>query len=391
MNRVIDQYIRSEEERAWARKAEELAAHFAGRAMRHDQEGSFPFENFADLREAGYLKLTVPQEFGGNGLSLYALVMLQERLAYGDGSTALAVGWHVGQILHIRTTRKWPEAIFADLCRSVVSDGTMINTFASEAASGSPSRGGKPETAAIPTDGGWRITGRKTFSTLSPILDRFVVSAYIPDEDCASDFLVERTDRVTVVETWDTLGMRATGSHDVVLDDAFVSSAMRLSGKGTDDGGGWLLHIPACYMGIAMAARDFALEFARSYRPNNLDAPIASLPSVQRSIGEMEVELRTARSLLYSAADRWDREENNRPSLKPELGLAKYTVTNNAIKIVDLAMRIVGGTSLSRELPLERYYRDVRAGLHNPPMDNAVLQMLANAAINEKAEKGSLP
>ncbi|MCY9665683.1 acyl-CoA/acyl-ACP dehydrogenase [Paenibacillus alginolyticus] len=383
MNRVIDQYIRSEEERAWARKTEELAAHFAGRAAKHDQEGSFPFENFADLREAGYLKLTVPQEFGGNGLSLYALVMLQERLAYGDGSTALAVGWHVGQILHLRTTRKWPEAIFADLCRSVVSDGTMINTFASEAASGSPSRGGKPETTAVPTDGGWRITGRKTFSTLSPILDRFVVSAYIPDEDCTDDFLIHRTDRVTLVETWDTLGMRATGSHDVVLDGVFVDKDMRLSGKGMDDGGGWLLHIPACYMGIAMAARDYALEFARSYRPNHMNEPIAALPSVQHSIGEMEIELRTARSLLYAAADRWDREKEDRPALKPELGLAKYVATNNAIKIVDLAMRIVGAASLSRNRPLERYYRDVRAGLHNPPMDSTVLQTLAKTALAE--------
>lgn len=383
MNRVIDQYIRSEEERAWARKAEELAAHFAGRAMRHDQEGSFPFENFADLREAGYLKLTVPQEFGGNGLSLYALVMLQERLAYGDGSTALAVGWHVGQILHLRTTRKWPEAIFADLCRSVVSDGTMINTFASEAASGSPSRGGKPETTAVPADGGWRITGRKTFSTLSPILDRFVVSAYIPDEDCTDDFLIHRTDRVTLVETWDTLGMRATGSHDVVLDGVFVDKDMRLSGKGMDDGGGWLLHIPACYMGIALAARDYAIEFARSYRPNHMNEPIAALPSVQQSIGEMEIELRTARSLLYAAADRWDHEKKDRPALKPELGLAKYVATNNAIKIVDLAMRIVGAASLSRNRPLERYYRDVRAGLHNPPMDSTVLHTLAKAALAE--------
>lgn len=385
MSRFIDQYIRNNEEKARIGKVEELAARFAERAARHDREGSFPFDNFADLREAGYLKSTVPQEFGGDGISLYELVLLQERLAYGDGSTALAVGWHLGQILHLRTTRKWPPHIFADLCRSVVKDGTMINTFASEAASGSPSRGGRPETTAITADGGWRITGRKTYSTLSPILDRFVVSAYLPDEDCASDFLVERTDRVTVVETWDVLGMRATGSHDVVLDDVFVGSDMRLSGNGTDDGGGWLLHIPACYMGIAMAARDFALEFARSYRPNNLDAPIASLPSVQRSIGEMEVELRTARSLLYAAAERWDREENNRPSLKPELGLAKYSVTNNAIKVADIAMRIVGGTSLSRELPLERYYRDVRAGLHNPPMDNTVLQMLANASLNEKS------
>jgi alkylation response protein AidB-like acyl-CoA dehydrogenase len=383
MNRVIDQYIRSEEERAWARKTEELAALFAGRAAKHDQKGSFPFENFADLREAGYLKLTVPQEFGGNELSLYALVMLQERLAYGDGSTALAVGWHVGQILHLRTTRKWPEAIFADLCRSVVSDGTMINTFASEAASGSPSRGGKPETTAVLADGGWRITGRKTFSTLSPILDRFVVSAYIPDEDCTDDFLIHRTDRVTLVETWDTLGMRATGSHDVVLDGVFVDKDMRLSGKGMDDGGGWLLHIPACYMGIAMAARDYALEFARSYRPNHMNEPIAALSSVQQSIGEMEIELRTARSLLYAAADRWDREKEDRPALKSELGLAKYVATNNAIKIVDLAMRIVGAASLSRNRPLERYYRDVRAGLHNPPMDSTVLQTLAKAALAE--------
>ena len=385
MNRFIDQYIRSEEQKAWAGKAEELAARFAERAARHDREGSFPFDNFADLREAGYLKLTVPREFGGDEISLYELVMLQERLAYGDGSTALAVGWHIGQILHLRTTRKWPEAVFADLCRSIVNDGTMINTFASEAASGSPSRGGRPETTAVSADGGWRITGRKTFSTLSPILDRFVVSAYIPGEDRTDDFLVHRSDRVTMIETWDTIGMRATGSHDVVLDGAFTGEDMRLTGKGIDDGGGWLLHIPACYMGIAFAARDFALEFARTYRPNSLNEPIAALPSVQHSIGEMEAELRTARSLLYAAADRWDREaEDQRPSLKAELGLAKYVVTNNAVKIVDLAMRIVGGAGLSRKLPLERYYRDVRAGLHNPPMDNTVIHNLAAAAIGEK-------
>ncbi|NOU69249.1 acyl-CoA dehydrogenase [Paenibacillus sp. LMG 31461] len=385
MNKMIDQYIRNEEERAWARKAEELASRFAERAALHDQEVSFPFENFADLREAGYLKLTVPQEFGGDGISLYELVMLQERLAYGDGSTALAVGWHIGQVLHLATTRKWPEAIFADLCRSVVSDGTMINTFASEAASGSPSRGGKPETTAVPTPGGWLITGRKTFSTLSPILDRFVVSAFIPDEDGTGEFLVHRTDQVTIVETWDTLGMRATGSHDVVLDGVFVDKSMRLTGKGVDDGGGWLLHIPACYLGIAMAARDYALAFARSYRPNHMSEPISFLPSVQQAIGEMEIELRTARALLYATADRWDQEKVNRPALKPELGLAKYVATNNAIKVVDLAMRIVGASSLSRKQPLERYYRDVRAGLHNPPMDSTVLSNLASAALVEKS------
>ncbi len=209
------------------------------------------------------------------------------------------------------------------------------------------------------------------------------MTAYVPDENCPGEFLVERTERVSIVETWDTLGMRATGSHDVVLDEVFVGEDRRIAGKAEDDGGGWLLHIPACYIGIARAARDYALEFARTYRPNTLSEPISSLPTVRHTIGEMEVELRTARALLYEAADRWDRERNRRPSLRPELGLAKYASVNSAIRIVDLAMRIVGGGSLSRRSPLERYYRDVRAGLHNPPMDNVVLQLLTDSALGE--------
>lgn len=383
MSRYIGQFVRNEEERLRVEKVERLAAKFAERAARHDEEGSFPFDNFADLREAGYLKLTVPAEYGGDGIDLHGLVLLQERLAYGDGSTALAVGWHVGQVFHYRESGKWQQKLFAELCRSVVRDGTMINTFASEASTGSPSRGGRPETIAVRSDGGWRLTGRKTFSTLSPILDRFVVSAYIPEEAVVSEFLVMKSENVTLVETWNSLGMRATGSHDVVLDGAFVPSEHRIAGGGIDDGSGWLLHIPACYMGIALAARDYALEFARTYQPNYTDKPIASFPAVQASIGEMELALRSARTVLFAAADRWDKEPDNRPALKSELGLAKHVTTNNAIRVVDLAMRIVGGTSLSRSLPLERYYRDVRAGLHNPPMDGTVIQNLASSALSD--------
>ena len=383
MNRLLDQYIRNDSERDKAYMTDKLAAVFATRASKHDLEGSFPFENFNDLRAAGYLSLTVPQAYGGQEISLYELALLQERLAYGDGSTALAVGWHLGQILHLRGNEKWPGEKFATFCESVVQHGTMINTFASEAATGSPSRGGRPKTTATNAEGGWLISGRKTFSTLSPILDLFVVTAYVPDEDCVAEFLVHRTERVHLIETWDTIGMRATGSHDVVLDKVFVPHNDRLPAKGKDDGGGWLLHIPACYMGIAIAARDYALKFSRTYTPRSIGATISTLPTVQQSIGEMEAKLRTARSLLYATADRWDQEVEHRPELKPDLGLAKYVVTNSAIQVVDLAMRIVGGTSLSRQSPLERYYRDVRAGLHNPPMENTVLQQLATDALSE--------
>lgn len=384
MQRMIDQYIRNDAQRERALQVEALAKRFSERAAVHDKEGSFPFENFSELRDAGYMKLTVPRKFGGDELSLYEMVLLQERLAYGDGSTALAVGWHLGQMVHFRECGKWPEELFAELCRDVVRDGVMINTFASEVASGSPSRGGKPETTAVRDKEGWRITGRKTFSTLSPILDRFVVSAYLPEEDCTAEFLVRKTDRVTVVETWDTIGMRATGSHDVLLHGALAAENARLNGKGIDDGGGWLLHIPACYVGIAVAARDYAARFAKSHRPNHLQGSIADLPLVQQSIGQMEADIRTARCLLYAAADRWDNSSvKDRPDLKPELGLAKFVATNNALKVVDLAMRVVGGSSLAKSSPLERYYRDVRAGLHNPPMDNTVLSMLAFEALSE--------
>ncbi|CAM3382641.1 acyl-CoA dehydrogenase family protein [Marinicrinis lubricantis] len=387
MKQSTDPYIRNDRESELAAMAERLADRFAERSAKHDREGSFPFDHFGDLKQAGYLKLTVPAELGGDEISLYELVLLQDRLAYGDGSTALAVGWHIGLVMHLNATGKWPRALYEQLCKDIVSDGIVFNSFASEPASGSPSRGGKPETTAVRTEGGWLITGRKTFSTASPIVDRFVVSAYVPEEERVSEFLVFKGKGVSIEETWNTLGMRATGSHDVVLDHVFVSSDARIDAQipeGREDAGGWLLHIPACYIGIARAARDFALDFAGSYRPNSLSGSIAELPTVQQSIGQMEAELRIARNFLYSTADRYDRQTQHKEQMRPDLGLAKYAATNAAIRVVDIAMRIVGGASLSKTLPLERYYRDVRAGLHNPPMENNIMQLLAVNALSER-------
>ncbi|WP_054955484.1 acyl-CoA dehydrogenase family protein [Paenibacillus dakarensis] len=384
MTRYIDHYIRNEAERDRLDRVGVLTELFNKRAANYDREGSFPFENFEDLREIGYLKWTVPQEYGGDEISLYEMVQVQERLAYGDGSTALAAGWHLGQILHLRISRKWPEKLFADLCHDIVQHGAMMNVFASEAGTGSPSRGGRPETTAVRTEGGWLISGRKTFSTLAPILDRFVVTAHVVEEDTVSEFLIQRSEQTTIDETWNTLGMRGTGSHDVILNKAFAADHARITGKGNDDGGGWLLHIPACYMGIALAARDYALNFAKTYKPGSIQGSIATLPTVQQSIGKMEAELRTARSVLYEAAELWDQDPSSRQNMRAQLGLAKYVVTNNAISIVDQAMRIVGAASLSKERPLERYYRDIRAGLHNPPMDNNVMNQLAAEALGEE-------
>ncbi|MUT66239.1 acyl-CoA dehydrogenase family protein [Paenibacillus sp. NEAU-GSW1] len=383
-----DPFIRNDREAAIAARSDRLAVGFAERASGHDREGSFPFQNFADLSASGYTKLTVPEAYGGEEASLYELVLAQDHLARGDGSTALAVGWHLGQLLQLRITRAWPEQLYAELCGEVVLHGAYFNNYASERATGSPSRGGRPETAAVRCEGGWLINGRKTFSTLSPIATHFTVTAWVEEEQRVGEFLVRMGDGITIEETWNTMGMRATGSHDLLLNDVFIAEAASAEGAAirpaaiASDYGGALLHIPACYIGIAHAARDFAIQFAKEYRPNSLNGgSIAELPNIQRQLGELEAELITARTLLYSVADRWDKDPSGRESLRPELGLAKYAATNGALRIVDLAMRVVGGTSLSRTLPLERMYRDVRAGLHNPPMDDVVLTGLAKRAL----------
>lgn len=388
---IADAFVRSEAERARLREAQRLADSFAETAPAHDRDGSFPFEHFAALREAGFLRLTVPERYGGDEISLYEMVQVLERLATGDGSTALGLGWHIGQVLHLRESRLWEEELFGELCRDIVEKGVMINSLASEPVTGSPSRGGKPSTKAEPAEGGWKLTGRKTYSTLSPILERMIVKAWNVEREAVDEFLVRPGDGVTIVPTWNTLGMRGTGSHDVVFDGVFVPERGRLlpSEAKVDDAGGWMLHIPAVYTGIAMAARDYALRFAASYRPNSISGAIAELPHIRHAMGELEAELRTARQLLYAAAERWDSRPAERAGLRAQLGLAKYAATNAAIRVVDRAMRIVGGASLSKDAPLERYYRDVRAGLHNPPMDDVVLELLAAEALGETKPRES--
>ena len=112
---------------------------------------------------------------------------------------------------------------------------------------------------------------------------------------------------------------------------------------------GWLLHIPATYLGVAQAARDYAVHFANTHSPNSLNGPIAQLPNVQQLIGEIDLELTKARFVIYGAAAAYD-NETTRDSLSNEISVAKHVVTNSAITIVDKAMRLVGAKSLQRKI-----------------------------------------
>ncbi|SDH83548.1 Acyl-CoA dehydrogenase [Alteribacillus persepolensis] len=379
----ISAFSKMEERLAALRKT---ASSFSEKADIHDKHGTFPKENIQALKDIGYTSLTVPKRFGGKDISLTELVKSQEIIAEYDGSTALSIGWHMGIVKNINEQKIWPESLYQDFCQEVLENGTLLNNTATEPATGSPTRGGKPETTAVQDKNGWKITGRKTFTTMAPVLDYFVVSATIPAEDKVGNFLIPRNSRgLSIEETWDSIAMRGTGSHDLVLKDVYVLSdaLVHYVTPGDKKAAGWLLHIPACYLGIAKAAQKHAVQFATSYSPNSIDGTISELPNVKQKLGEMELLVQKNSHFLYSVARQWDEStDKEQQKMKPELGAVKYSVVNDAVTIVDTAMRVVGARSLSEKNPLQRYYRDVRAGLHNPPMDDMTIMLLAADSIN---------
>ena len=368
--------------------ANEIAAELRPTAAHYDRTGEFPFEHFDILRRRGALGLTVPKEYGGQGLSLYETLLVQERIAGASGATALALGWHLMTFFGLSTTRAWDEAVFERVSRDAVERGELINVFATERDGGNVVRGFKPTTVARRRGDGYVISGRKAFSTLAPAVNHFTVLAHIEDDDQTAEFLVQKSERVRIIDTWDALGMRSTGSHDVELDAVEVPAdalLVRLE-KGKPSrfmacSSAYSLQLPAIYLGIAVAARDFILDFADSRFAPSLGGVILDAPQVQHKIGEIEVLVSVSKALLYGLAERWDRHDALKDRLGSEVAITKYAVTNNAIRIVELAMQIAGGHALSRELPLERYFRDVQCGLYNPPHNDMVIDRVAKEAI----------
>ncbi|WP_129729763.1 acyl-CoA dehydrogenase family protein [Ectobacillus funiculus] len=381
---MSDIFVKTKLQEQVLAQLEKLIGRFAEREPSLDALGSFPFENIQELKEIGYTSLSLPKEYGGEEISLYDLLLFQEKIAEGDGSTALSIGWHMSLFMELTEHRQWEAELFSRICGEV-RNGALLNRAATERGTGSPTRGGKPETTARKEENQWVINGRKTFTSLSPVLDYFIVTASVEGSDDIAEFLIPRgSDGVVIEETWDSVALRGTASHDLVLKNVHIPLSSLVETKGAiKKHTGSLLHIPACYLGIARAARNYAIKFAKTYHNNSTQQPIASLPSIQRLIGEMELELMQARHLMYSTAAAYDTAEN-KDMLRGELAAAKHTATNTAISVVDKAMRIVGARSLSEKNPLQRYYLHVRAGLHNPPADDITIALLAKLAVDSQ-------
>lgn len=378
---------RNDRQAALIELADGLAEVAAVHVDLHDRAGSFPHETFAELHKAGYLALTVPAEYGGGGASAPDVMLAQEHLARGSGSVALGTTMHLGIIGGLAASRHWPPELLERVFTDVVEHGALINSAASEPDLGSPSRGGMFHTTATPDGDGWRINGRKSWTTMSPGLTYAIVLLTVEEggDPARGQFLVPMdTEGVVREENWDNLSMRSSGSNDVVFDNVYVPDDYRLpqpKGLPGMQGSDWSLLGSAVYLGIAQAARDFAVDFAKNRVPSGLGTPIAELQPVQHRIAQIEILLAQARSLLYMTAEAWADQPGQRESIAWQMAAAKYTVTNHAIAVTDQALRVVGSVGLQRSLPLERYFRDVRAGLGNPPMDDVVLTQIGRTAL----------
>jgi alkylation response protein AidB-like acyl-CoA dehydrogenase len=347
-----------------------LADGFAERAAEHDREATFPFENYDEMREAGYLGLTVPEKLGGRGATLHELILAQERLAMGDGSTALAVNMHVSPIGQLASLwRSSGDERLADVLRRAA-DGRLV--YASMSAEPGDPILMTSSTVAERVEGGFRVSGKKIFGTESAVCTEFSTRARYDDPDRGPQVLFFRLPRdvegMRMKQTWDTMGMRATLSDDFELENVFVpdEAVFHSYPVGHFDATmlktvwGWAMPtFGAVYLGIGAGALDFAREQVQA-RGREGD------PQVQTMFAEMEVLLETARAVLYRHA-----QEMDSGALYTEVPvqdgmaravLTKYVTTNNAVAIVDRALHVVGGAGYYRRFPLERMYRDVRAG-----------------------------
>jgi alkylation response protein AidB-like acyl-CoA dehydrogenase len=363
---------------------------FAERAAEHDRDGSFPFKNFGVLHEFGLLSLTVPREVGGGGANLATTARVVRAIAYAEPATALVV--IMQYLFHIGITQSscWPERVREMVQRDAVENGALINALRVEPELGTPARGGLPATLALRVPEGWSITGHKIYSTGIPMLTWLGVWGRTGESEPRTGFfLIHRSaPGIRVVESWDHLGMRASGSHEVIFENVVIPEDhavdVRLPGEWTGIQAGhqniWMSVLLAeLYNAIAQAGRDWLIQFATTRVPSNLGAPLSTLPRFQEALGSIEALLWNSRALLDCAIEAVD---CGQPLGVREGNLLKFTVTNNAIAAVEKAIELTGNHGLDRRNPLERHYRDVLCGRIHTPQNDAILAEAGRAAFS---------
>ena len=373
--------------------AADLGARFAERAAEHDRENTFVEENFGPLRESGYTALAIPEELGGLGASLRQILYAQAELGRYCGATALAVNMH--HYLTLTNLYRWKNGAAAaePLLRRIAAEKLLLMTSGG-------SDGLWPSTTATRENGGFRLNGRKRFCSQAPIAN--MLSTFATHDDPVEGKVIlavgvpTSSPGLQVLDTWDTLGMRGTGSHDVQLDDVKISEAQVVARQPYGKIGPALrvalIHgvstMGAVYYGIAAGARDAAVRTVAGRR-NGAGQPATQDPAIARLVGMMDYKLRTAWWALIGALNELpdDYQYPANDQTVNTILLAKRCVVTEATAIVDLAMEAVGGSAFYKRSPLERAYRDVRGGPFHPLTPEKTLQFAGRLALGEPVDE----
>ena len=371
-----------------------LGPEIARRAVAHDREASFPFDNFADFRATGLLAVCVPAEHGGLGASFADYVRVSEEVGRHCGATGLTFNMHnatmlwcgeVADLLDLTDeARERHERIRAAMYRGVVEDGRVHSQPFSEGLSPGATAG--VATTARPVEGGWLVTGRKIFASLSGAADFYNVTCRVPGEDEIRLLGVPATaDGVEIVDDWDPLGMRGTVSRTLLMRDAFVPDANEWMPPGAYNQAAlrypWLfLSLCPTYLGLTGGVLDTTAAYLRGELPGQSAGARRDHPIKQHGWAQMQLRHEQARALLYRAVDG--------ATIDPgEVELvtgwaASVTVMEHAAEVASLAIRVCGGQSMMKTLPLERMYRDARLGSTMLPWSTEVcLERLGRARL----------
>jgi len=355
--------------------SDDTLEHMAERSAGYDRDNRFFAEDFDELRRSGYLTMAVPREFGGLGLNLAQAGRETRRLAYRAPATALGTNMHVYWTGVAADLWRAGDRSLEWLLKDAI-DGEVFNAGHSERGNDLPVL--LSTTKAEKVAGGFRFTGHKMFGSLMPVWTRYGLHGMWADAPggpkIVHAFMPRDTDGFRIVETWDTMGMRATRSDDIVLDDAFVPD--RYVVRTVPAGGAdefvlgmfaWaLLGFANVYCGIAQRAVDIAIPSIKGKSSLGVTRSMAYHPGIQHAVAEMSLALDPIAPHLESVAGDWAAGVNHGATWPSKIVSAKHHAVEACWRIVDLAMEVSGGAGMFRGNELERMFRDARCGRFHP-------------------------
>ena len=380
---------------------------FAARAAQWDETASFPFDNYRDLRDAGLLALCVPESEGGLGADYATYMMVGAELGRFCGATALTYNMHICSTM-------WTGVLADDIpmtdpqrsehvrrrqihFRRVVQQGAI---YAQPFSEGSAAAAGRAPfgTTARKVEGGWLVSGRKIFASLSGAADYYGV---LCTEDKGDEKPEVRdtlylavpavSEGFAISGDWNPLGMRGTVSRNLTFKDVFVSDDEQLMPRGIYFKGAqtWpamFFTLAPTYLGLATAAYDFTVQYLRGEVPGEPPVKRRMYATKQIAVAQMRIQLESMKSLFVRAIQ--EAAPNPSKDARMRLYAAQYSVMEGANDIARLAIRTCGGQGMMKHLPLERIYRDSRCGsLMLPWTAELVLDRMGRETLYEPGEK----